>query len=43
MSITEKIKATNNKVARHKAQHNLDNSLLRFRLYHQEMLVNMNF
>ena len=41
MSITEKIKAINNK-----AQYNLDrqtDNMLRFQLYHQKMLINMDF
>ena len=41
-SISEKIKAINNKIEQNKAQYNFD-KLLRFLLYHQEMLVNMNF
>ena len=41
MSISEKIKTINNKIELNKAQYNLDR--LRFLLYHQEMLVNMNF
>ena len=43
ISISEKIKAINNKIAQNKAQHNLDRKLLRFQLYRQEMLVNMIF
>ena len=42
MSISEKIKAINNKIEQNKAQYNLD-KLLRFLLHHQEMLVNMDF
>ena len=41
MSISEEIKTINNKNELNKAQYNLDR--LRFLLYHQEMLVNMNF
>ena len=37
MSISEKIKAINNKIEQNKAQYNLD------RQKHQEMKVNMNF
>ena len=43
MSISEKIKVIYNKVEQNKAQYNLDDKLLRFQLYHQEMLVDMNF
>ena len=43
MIISEKIKAISNKIEQNKAQYNLDRKLLRFLLYNQEMLVNMNF
>ena len=37
MSISEKIKAINDKIEQNKIQHNSDSKLLRFLLYHQEM------
>ena len=40
MSVTEKIKASTNKIEQNKAQYNLDRQTA---IYHQEMLVNMNF
>ena len=40
MSVSEKIKGINNKIEQNKGQ--ID-KLLIFQLYHQEMLVNMNF
>ena len=43
MNISEKIKVINNKVKQNKAQYNLDDKLLRFQLYHQEMSLDMNF
>ena len=43
MNISEKIKVINNKVEQNKAQYNLDDKLLRFQLYHQEMSLDMNF
>ena len=43
MIISEKIKAISNKIEQNKAQYDLDKKLLRFLLYNQEMLVNMNF
>ena len=39
MTVSKKIKTINNKIKQNKAQYDLD----RFLLYHQEMLVNMNF
>ena len=39
MSISEKIKAINNKIKQNKDQYNLDKKLLRFMIYHQETLV----
>ena len=42
MNISEKIKAINNKIEKIKAQDDLE-KLLRFQLYHQGMLINMNF
>ena len=41
--ISEKIKAISNKIEQNKVQYDLDRKLLRFLLYNQEMLVNMNF
>ena len=45
MSISENSKAIDNKIEQSKAQYTLgrETTLLRFLLYHQEMLVNMNF
>ena len=42
MTVSEKIKAINNKIAQNKAQHDLD-KLLKFWLHCQEALANMNF
>ena len=42
MSISDKIKAINNKIEQNKVQYDLDRQLLRFLLYHQEMLVNFD-
>ena len=42
MSISEKIKAINNKIEQNKAQYHLEKQTARILLYHQEMLVNMN-
>ena len=43
MSISEKIKTTDNKIEQNKAQYDLDKQTAKIMLYHQEMLVNMNF
>ena len=42
MRISEKIKTINNKIEQNKARYDLD-KLLRFQLYHYEMLVNMKY
>ena len=43
MTITEKIETVDNKLEPNKAQYIYIDKLLRFQLYHQKMLVNMNF
>ena len=43
MSISEKIKAIDNKIEKNKAQYNLVTQAAKFPLYHQEMLANMTF
>ena len=43
MSISEKIKAINNKTEENKTQYSLTGKLLRIQLYHQEIPVNMSF
>ena len=43
MSISETIKTINSKIEQNKAQYDLDRQNARFQLYHQEMLLNMNF
>ena len=43
MTVNEKIKIINGKIEQNKVQYNLDDKQLRFQLYHQEMMVNMNF
>ena len=42
MSISEKIKVINDKIKQNKAQYDLD-KLLRFLLFYQKILVNINF
>ena len=37
------IKTTDNKIKQNKAHYDLDDKILRFQLYDQEMLVDMNF
>ena len=41
MSISEKIKAINNKTDSNKAQYNLDRQTAKFQLYHRNMLVKL--
>ena len=43
MTITEKIETVDKKLEPNKAQYIYIDKLLRFQLYHQKMLVNMNF
>ena len=43
MTVREKIKTSDSKIQENKAQYELDDKLLRFQLYHQEMLIDMNF
>ena len=43
MTVSEKIKTINNKIDQNKAQMIYMDKLLRFKLYHQEKFVNMNF
>ena len=43
MGITEKIKTINNRIEQSKALYDLDKEPAKILLYHQEMLVNMNF
>ena len=43
MAVNEKIKIIVRKIQRNKDQYNLDKQTTNIQLYHQEMLVNMNF
>ena len=43
MFVKEKIKTFDNKIEQNQAQYDLDRQTLRFLLYHQEALVNINF
>ena len=43
MTVSEKIKTIDDKIEQNKASYNLDRKTARFLLYHQKMLVNMNF
>ena len=43
MFVNEKIKTFDNKIEQNQAQYDLDRQTLRFLLYHQEALVNINF
>ena len=43
MPVSEKIKSADNKIDQNKTQYDLDDKLVRYQLYHQEILVDMNF
>ena len=43
VTVSKKNKTINKKFDQNKAQYYLDRELLRFRLYSQEMLINMSF
>ena len=43
MSISDKVKAISNKMEQNTAQYDLDRKTTKILLYHQDMLVNMNF
>ena len=43
MSVSEKNKTIDSKIQQNKVQYNLDKQTANIQLYHQEMLVNMNF
>ena len=43
ITFSQKIKTIDNKIEQNKAQYNLRRQMLIIWLYHQEMLVNMNF
>ena len=43
MTVSKKIKTINNKIEQNKAQYDLDRQTAKIQLYHQEVLVNMNF
>ena len=43
MSISEKIKAVNEKIEQNKSQYDLDRQTAKISVYHQEMLAIINF
>ena len=43
MSVSEKNKTIDSKIQQNKVQSSLDKQTANIQLYHQEMLVNMNF
>ena len=43
MTISKKIKTIENKIKQNKAQYDLDRPIPRLPLYHQGMLINVNF
>ena len=43
MPVSEKIKSADNKIDQNKTQYDLDDKLVRYQLYHQKILVDMNF
>ena len=43
MTVSEQIKTIDNKIEQNEAQYNLERQTAKIWLYHQEMLVNMQF